>query len=225
MPRKLRVIAPEWPVHIVQRGSDRMNCFREERDYLVYLAILRQMAEKTVCAVHAYCLMTNHVHLLVTPTAASSCSMLMKGLAQRYSYYFNHEYGRTGPLWEGRFRSCVIDDSRYALACHRYIEANPVRARMVRHPADYRWSSYPANAGLATAGLVSVHSEVAAIGNAAYADLAVQELEDGVIAELREASRGGYPVSKRNNQGKPGRPAKENKSVSDPDLFSAGGAS
>src|SRR6202165_1383395 len=107
MSRQPRLVVAEWPVHIIQRASDRMICFRQEADYLVYLALLRDISKKADCRIHAYCLMSNHVHLLVTPLEADACSTLMKGLAQRYSYYFNREHGRTGPLWEGRFRSCL----------------------------------------------------------------------------------------------------------------------
>src|ERR1017187_9011678 len=97
--------------------------------------------------VHAYVLMTNHVHLLVTPETESSLSKTMQSIGRRYVQYFNHVYGRTGTLWEGRYKSTLIDSERYLLTCMRYIELNPVRAEMLAHPGDYPWSSYRANAG------------------------------------------------------------------------------
>jgi REP-associated tyrosine transposase len=244
MPRQPRLIVPEWPVHIIQRGSNRMACFRQQGDYLVYLALLRQVSSKTSCAVHAYCLMTNHIHLLVTPAKAAACSALMKALAQRYSYYFNRAHQRTGPLWEGRFYSCIVESSRYAIACHRYIELNPVRAGIVGHCGAYAWSSYAANSGSKADGFLSPHPEVVALGQAAYIRLLAEALGAETLREIRHATYGGYPLGseafkstltihgeRRMNRGRPGRPSKraaeseETKSVSDTDLFSAGGAS
>jgi putative transposase len=163
MARPLRYVLPDVAVHIIQRGVNRVACFRVDADYLVYLSYLRQLSEKHDCAVHAYCLMTNHVHLLLTPTAADSCTRLMRDLGRRYVPYFNHRHERTGTLWEGRFRSCIAESARYVLACYRYIELNPVRAEMVEHPRDYPWSSYAANSGAFTDGLVSQHPEFAAL--------------------------------------------------------------
>ena len=146
MPRPLRLIVPGVAVHLIQRGNNRVACFSHDNDYLMYLAHLRQLAEKYECAVHAYCLMTNHVHLLITPNAAGACTGLMRDLGQRYVQYFNRRHERTGTLWEGRFRSCLVESAHYVLACYRYIELNPVRARMVDDPAEYRWSSYRCHA-------------------------------------------------------------------------------
>jgi putative transposase len=225
MSRKPRLVVPEWPVHIVQRGNDRMACFRGEGDYLVYLALLRQISKRTSCEVHAYCLMSNHIHLLVTPQSANACSKLMKELAQRYSYYFNRKHERTGPLWEGRFRSCVIESSRYAVACYRYIELNPVRAGIVNHPAGYAWSSYAANSGSRRDPMVSPHAELSAIGADAYVRLVADAVDQEVLREIRDATNGGYPLGGSATRGKAGRPRKERKSVSDTDLFSGGGVS
>jgi putative transposase len=134
MPRPLRLILPGVALHVIQRGNNRVACFRQDSDYLVYLAHLRQLAEKYECAVHAYCLMTNHVHLLLTPGTAGACIGLMRELGQRYVQYFNRRNERSGTLWEGRFRSCIAESARYVLACYRYIESNPARAGMVDHP-------------------------------------------------------------------------------------------
>lgn len=145
MPRRPRVALPEVPLHLIQRGNNRQACFFAEEDYAFYLDHLAEQAIKQGCRVHAYCLMTNHVHLLVTPLAEGSVGALMKAVGQRYVQYVNRTYRRSGTLWEGRFRSCVLQDDAYLLACSRYIEMNPVRAGMVVHPGDYRWSSYRAN--------------------------------------------------------------------------------
>jgi REP element-mobilizing transposase RayT len=122
MARRLRYILPDVAVHIVQRGVNRVACFRAEADYLVYLSHLRQLSAKYECAVHAYCLMTNHVHLLLTPGAADSCTRLMRDLGRYYVPYFNRRHERTGTLWEGRFHSCIAESARYVLACYRYID-------------------------------------------------------------------------------------------------------
>src|SRR5687767_10012101 len=128
MGRRARLIVPDLPVHVVHRGNNRLVCFRVESDYLVYRALLLEGTRRTGCAVHAYCIMSNHVHVLVTPPAAASLATLMHGVAQRYARYYNERYERTGTLWEGRFRSSLVDSSEYLLACARYIVRNPVRA-------------------------------------------------------------------------------------------------
>ena len=146
MPRRARLLLPGVPLHLIQRGNNRSACFYADEDYLFYLDNLKLQAEQHGCAVHAWCLMTNHVHLLVTPSKPESASLMMKGLGQRFVQYINRTYARSGTLWEGRFRSCLLQEEDYVLACYRYIEMNPVRASMVEHPAEYRWSSYGANA-------------------------------------------------------------------------------
>ncbi|HZM35414.1 MAG TPA: transposase [Burkholderiales bacterium] len=191
---------PGIAVHLVHRGSNRTACFRSESDYLLYLVQLRELSRKFDCAVHAYCLMTNHVHLLVSPSSVDAGSALMKKLAQRHAQYFNRTYGRTGPLWDGRYRSCVAESGRYVLACYRYIELNPVRAGMVAHPTEYRWSSYRANAQGQDQGMVSPHAELLALGSdderrrRAYAMLFDDPLEPSLIDGIRGATNGGYPL-------------------------------
>ncbi len=243
MPRQPRLVLPDMPVHIVQRGNDRMACFRQEGDYLVYLSLLRQASQKFGCAIHAYCLMTNHIHLLVTPTASEACAALMHGLAHRYAHYFNRRHQRTGTLWEGRFRSCLVESSSYVLACYRYIELNPVRAGIVSYPEGYRWSSYAANSGARIDPLVSPHAEFAALGHSAYTRLTTEVLKPELLDQIREATNGGYALvtesfkatlaviaGRRIGPGRAGRPAKpvsdkKEKSEPDPDLFSGGGVS
>jgi putative transposase len=200
MPRQARLIVPDIAVHIVQRGHDRRDCFRHETDYLVYLSTLRELLPKTGCALHAYCLMTNHVHLLLTPSTATACALLMRNLGQRYVQYFNRRYERSGTLWEGRFRSCLVDSARYVLACYRYVERNPVRARMVDSASAYRWSSHGGNAGERSNGLLTPHAEYLALGQddavrlAAYRGLFATEDDPEFLAAIRDATNGGFAL-------------------------------
>jgi putative transposase len=124
-------------MHLIQRGNNRQACFFTAEDYRSYLRWLAEGAEQFGCRVHAWVLMTNHVHLLVSADAQDAVAQLMKCVGQRYTQYVNRVYGRTGSLWEGRFRSCLTDSDAYVLTCMRYIELNPVRAGMVDHPGDY----------------------------------------------------------------------------------------
>lgn len=200
MARHPRQIVPGVAVHIRQRGVDRVACFREEGDRLVYLSALHDLLRKTRCALHAYCLMTNHTHLLVTPADAKGCSIFMRELGRRYVPYFNNRYRRTGTLWDGRFRSCLVESREYVLACYRYIERNPVRAGMVDSPSAYPWSSFKANAGEAEDARLSEHPEYAALGSnarargAAYRGFCLAEEEAGFVSAIREATNAGLPL-------------------------------
>jgi putative transposase len=247
MPRQPRLISPGVPAHIVQRGNDRMKCFREDGDCLLYRTHLRRLGEKFECALHAYCLMGNHVHLLLTPGTAEACTTLMKELSQTYAHYFNRKYARTGTLWEGRFRSCIVESAAYVLACYRYIELNPVRAGLVAHPALYPWSSYASNAGLREDALVTPHGEYLGMAiedrarRLVYREFVDEGVSAGMLEAIRAATSGGYPLvsdrlkadlsasaKRRIDRGRAGRPAKrraDDKSEPDPDLFSAGAAS
>jgi putative transposase len=146
MPRQPRYRIPGLPQHIVQRGNDRQSTFYADADYRFYKKWLAHAAQVHACQIHAYVLMTNHVHLLVTPNAADSVPQLMQSLGRRYVRYINQTYERTGTLWEGRYKACLVQADRYLLACQRYIELNPVRAGMLSDPADYKHSSYRHNA-------------------------------------------------------------------------------
>jgi putative transposase len=191
-------VIPGVAVHIIQRGNDRQVCFREDSDYLVYLHHLGQLCACMRCALHAYCLMTNHVHLLMTPVDSLACGKLMRSLGRIYVRYFNDRYGRTGTLWEGRYKSCLVDSSAYVLACYRYIELNPVRAGMVPAPAEYRWSSYSGNAGLRPDALLFPHAEYNALTlNAgrryqSYRDMVGQGDAPAFLDGIRSATHGGY---------------------------------
>ncbi len=200
MPRPLRNILPDVAVHLTQRGNNRAACFRRESDYLLYLLHLRELCARHGCAVHAYCLMTNHAHLLLSPSSARACMTLMKQLSQRYAQYFNRTYGRTGPVWDGRYHSSVAQTARYVLGCYRYIELNPVDAGMANHPSLYTWSSYHANALGRDDRIVSSHAEYLALGldagarRKAYAALFHDALDPSLVADIRAATRGGYPM-------------------------------
>ena len=146
MGRLPRLDLPGIPQHVVQRGNDRQACFTDDADYLRYRQELGEAAMKHGCALHAYVLMTNHVHLLVTPAKSGAVSRMMQAIGRRYVGAFNARYRRTGTLWEGRFKAALVGSARYLLTCYRYIELNPVRAGMVTRPGDYRWSSHARNA-------------------------------------------------------------------------------
>lgn len=148
MPRTARFIVPNYPHHIIQRGHNRQVVFASEEDYLYYLDNLREWKEKLGCLVYAYCLMTNHAHMIIDPGAdENNLARLMKHVAGRQTRYVNKIEKRTGSLWEGRYKSSPISTNEYLLACCRYIELNPVRAGMVSDPSEYRWSSYGSKCG------------------------------------------------------------------------------
>jgi len=225
MPRRARLSIPGIPWHIIQRGNKRAVCFFAEEDYQLYLYHLDRLAIKFGCAIHAYVLMTNHVHLLLTPEKADSAALLMKHLGQHYVQYINRVNRRTGTLWEGRFRSCLTQEEDYVLACYRYIELNPVRAGMVKRPQDYRWSSYHAN-GLGRADrLITPHDRYLRIARTldtrleAYRALFKAHMDPEIISEIRAATNGNYvlgderfqrqierALGRRARRGKAGRP-------------------
>ena len=140
--RSRRLFLPGVSQHVIQRGNNRCDIFRSPVDYEVFLDLLRDALTKHPLELHAYVLMTNHVHFMVTPDSARALPRVMQSLGCRYVRYFNDRYGRTGTLWEGRFRSFLISGDAYLLMCSRYIELNPVRAGMVTHPAEWPWSGY-----------------------------------------------------------------------------------
>ena len=198
MPRRARLALPGVPLHLIQRGNNRQACFFADEDYRFYLDWLAEHAGKTGCRIHAYVLMTNHVHLLLSADEPGAPGALMKALGQRYVQYVNRVYRRSGTLWEGRFRSCPIQEEAYLLACQRYIEMNPVRAGMVEHPGEYRWSSYRANGQGESDALVRSHALYDDLGLdapdrlAAYRELFRYELEPGLVDEIRRATNGNF---------------------------------
>ena len=146
MPRRARQYIPNMPYHLVQQGNNREPYFIEPENYQFYLNPWQEVSARYGVDVHAYCLMTNHIHFLATPLAETSLSNTMKVVGSRYAHYLNLKYSRTGTLWEGSHRASLIQSEHYMLTCYRYIELNPVRASMVDHPNEYKWSSFPANA-------------------------------------------------------------------------------
>jgi putative transposase len=168
MARQPRLTAPGFPHHVVQRGNNRQEVFRDSADCERYLALLTELSASMVTPVHAYVLMPNHVHLLLTPTESHSLGRLMQALGRRYVMWFNRRHTRTGTLWEGRYRACVIESERYLFACSRYIEMNPVRAGLVADPAEYRWSSYAHHVGLQPEPIIVEHPLIWSLGNTPF---------------------------------------------------------
>lgn len=165
MPRPKRTCIPDFPHHVVQRGNNKHETFYNDVDYSRYLSFLRDASIRHGVAVHAYVLMTNHVHLLMTPTSSNGLSQVMQDLGRRFVAYINKAYSRTGTLWEGRFRSSVIDTDHYCLACYRYIDLNPSRAGIVTDPVDYRWSSCRHNSRGTASSLIVPHQSYLQLGN------------------------------------------------------------
>lgn len=193
MARKPRVCPAGVTQHIVQRGNNGQVCFGRDADFAAYAHWLREASERFSVSVHAWVFMTNHVHLLATPAGSDAISGMMQHIGRRYVQYFNHQWGRTGTLWEGRFKSCLVQDQKYLLQCYRYIELNPVRARMVDDPAEYRWSSYRANALGVESSLQAPHSEYLALGDdesrlANYRALFRAHGEEDLATEIREVT-------------------------------------
>ncbi len=196
MPRRARLSVPRIPWHIIQRGNNRSACFFADEDYQFYLDVLKEQAKKFDCLIHAYVLMTNHVHLLVTPKKVDSAALLMKNLGQRYVQYVNRTYRRSGTPWDGRFRSCVTQSEDYVLACYRYIELNPVRANLVDHPRQYKWSSYCANAEGRRNDLLIPHEQYLKIARnekerrKGYRALFKAHIDQNFDDKIREATNG-----------------------------------
>jgi putative transposase len=233
MPRKPRFNLIGIPQHVIQRGNNREPCFYAELDYRQYLADVQVAAEKFGSRVHAYVLMTNHVHILVTPMTDHGIPQMMQSLGRRYVYYFNKSYKRSGTLWEGRYKSSLVDNDRYLLTCMRYIELNPVRAKMVNHPGEYKWTSYHSNGLNHQDSLIKHHPTYSELGSstslrqAAYRELFRHYMDDDTLQEIRHSlnhelvyGRSTFKdkieaLTKRQTRiGQPGRPGvEEEKSV------------
>lgn len=200
MARLPRFYLPGQPLHVIQRGNNRDPIFALDEDCRFYLRCLQEAAEAQSLIIHAYVLMTNHVHLLVTPETESSLSKTLQSIGRRYVQYFNHVYGRTGTLWEGRYKSTLVDSERYLLTCMRYIEMNPVRADMVAHPGDYPWSSYHANAQGKDNVLVTPHALYQSLGRSdearlsAYRQLFRAQLSKADVDAIRDATNKGWAL-------------------------------
>ncbi|MCC7055185.1 MAG: transposase [Gemmatimonadaceae bacterium] len=197
MARWPRLIAPGLPIHITQRGHNQDRTFLDELDFACYRECLLESSRRYACAIHAYALMSNHVHMLVTPRGVGSAANLMRSIGSRYVRYWNKRHRRTGTLWEGRFRSALVGDDQYLLRCCRYIDMNPVKAGIVHHPAEYEWSSYRALALGDRDELVSPHPTYTALDTitearrASYAAYCAEQLDEARVLEIRRATRGG----------------------------------
>jgi putative transposase len=199
MPRSARIDLPGVPQHIVIRGNNRSDLFHTDNDRTVFLRLLRHAAETTGSQVHAFVPMTNHVHLLASGAKPGSLSSLVQSLGRRYAYYVNRAYERTGTLFEGRFRSSLVDSDRYLFTCMRYIELNPVRAGLVVNPGDYPWTSHRQNAGLEAFTWVIPTDEYRALGcdqvarGEAYRALFTLPLDAGDLDAIRKSTSKGCP--------------------------------
>lgn len=200
MARLPRLVVPNQPHHIIQTGNNRQAIFREQDDYKAFLAWLREAAKLFKVAVHAYVLMPDHLHLLVTPSDSTGIGRMMQWVGRQYVPYFNGRYQRTGTLWQGRYRATVIDSDAYFLTCSRYIELNPVRSGIAESPVDYPWSSNAHHVGLRSDPLITDHPLYWDLGNTpfdrevAYRGLMEQELRENEIQALTEATLKGWPL-------------------------------
>ncbi|MGO1793145.1 MAG: transposase [Oceanisphaera sp.] len=200
MPRRLRCYLPGVPSHVVQRGNNRQDCFFSNDDRGFYMKTLGQALKRYNVKLHAYVLMTNHTHLLMTPSCEEGISHVMQALGRSYVGYINHRYQRTGTLWEGRHKASVIDSERYLLCCQRYIELNPVRAGMVAHPEQYFWSSYQSNANGKEISCITPHDIYLRLGNNSQArQLSYRALFKGHFSEqdlkaVRQCLEHNYPL-------------------------------
>jgi putative transposase len=200
LPRKPRFFLPNIPVHIVQRGHSREPVFFENSDYAAYLHWVEEAADRYDCAIHAYVLMTNHVHFLVTPSDKEGVSRMMQYIGRRYVPYINYTYGTSGSIWEGRYKASLIHDEKYLLTCMRYIELNPVRASMVSNPSQYRWSSYRRNAQGKDDHLITPHELYQRLGRTvdarcdAYKALFRAHIDEEDLKDIRSALQTGTPL-------------------------------
>jgi len=200
MPRKPRMFQPSLPCHVIQRGNNRQVCFFSDQDDLFYLSCLASSCETHKVNLHAFVLMTNHVHLLMTPSTVCGISKVMQSIGRRYVQYINRRFNRSGTLFEGRFKASLIQADEYLLACMRYIELNPVRANMVADPASYKWSSYRINIGISPRKLLTPHPVYLALSNAQvdihrkYQALFSESFPDKIANQFTQAALCSMPV-------------------------------
>lgn len=228
MARQARLVVPFQVHHVIQRGNDRQQIFRDSEDYRRFLDWLGDAARLFNIAIHAYVLMPDHIHLLLMPSDEQSLGRMMQWVGRYYVPYFNHKYGRVGTLWQGRFKASVIDSERYFVTCCRYIELNPVRAGIVEQAIEYPWSSYAHQIGVKPDPLITDHSLYWALGNtpfereAAYREMAEQVLTNAELKLINDAVLKGWilgledfqrlleaQTKRRMSQAKRGRPPKK----------------
>ena len=200
MARLPRISPIGVPVHLIQRGNNRQTCFGTVEDYSAYLGWLKEYSLKYAVDIHAWVLMTNHVHLLCTPQQEGAVSQMMQAVGRRYVQYFNYQYQRTGTLWEGRYKSCLVQAERYLIEVYRYIELNPIRAKMVADPSEYVWSSYQINALGKTSDLCTPHPEYLRLGATKnermknYRALFSHHVEGDLLEEIRSSANKGMAI-------------------------------
>lgn len=203
MSRQNRLSLPDYPHHVIQRGNNKSDCFNDESDFVAYSGILRESAAKSGCKIHSWTFMTNHVHLLATPDDKYGISKMMQFLGSSYVPYFNKKYDRTGTLWEGRFRSVIVDTDDYFFKVQRYIELNPVRAKMVSDPAEYTWSSYHHNALGKLSTLVTEHPLYLSLGDtpeqrqSAYRNMFGSDISPQDSEFIRKMTNRGDPIGNK----------------------------
>ena len=200
MPRKPRFFLANVPVHIVHRGHSRSAVFFEDADYACYSYWLSESSEKYGISVHAFVLMTNHVHILISPQKGADVSLFMQFIGRRYVPYINQKYGTSGSIWEGRYKASLVQEENYFLSVMRYIELNPVRANMVESPSHYRWSSFSHNSGLRSIKVIKQHQAYLSLGNDkiaranAYKELFRYDLDDEAMKKINDAWLTGTPL-------------------------------
>lgn len=228
MARMPRFTPVGFPYHVIQRGNNRQVIFNGDEDCAAYMSWLKEYADKYDVSIHAWVLMTNHVHLVVSPKHEDGISKMMQSLGRMYVRYYNSTYHRTGTLWEGRFKSCLIADNEYFLGCCRYVELNPVRAGMVEDPAQFKWSSYQSNALGLKSRILNPHEVYLSLGQSPeerqenYRKMFESEIEESMVSDIREATQKGLAIGnerfkreielnlgRRVTAGKMGRPRKE----------------
>jgi len=200
MARLPRFVLPDQPHHIIQQGNDNQLIFREDEDYQRFLVWLKESAREFKVAIHAYVLMPNHLHLLASPSTEEGLAQMMQRLGRYYVPWYNAKYVRTGSLFQGRFKTSLIDSKHYFMLCSRYIELNPVRNGQVADALDYPWSSYPHHAGVKPDPVVTDHALYWALGNtpfqreAAYIELSRPALTAEQMTTISSALLKGWPL-------------------------------
>jgi putative transposase len=206
MARKRRCFVPGVTAHIIKRGNNRSAVFSRVDDYYHFLALLREAAARYETAIHAFALMTNHIHVMATPEEPGAIPSMMKELGERYSQYFNATYFRTGTPWDGRYRAYLLLDERYWLTCLRYVELNPVRAGMVMRAEDYEWSTYAAHAFGRRITWLESHPLFIGLGRsdaeraAAYRHLCSARIDDDEVRRLRAHPAVVQPATRERGQ-------------------------
>ncbi len=200
MARLPRLIVPNQPHHVIQRGAGQQAVFLDSDDHTIFLKYLKEASRHFKVLIHAYVLMPNHIHLLASPSDQTGMARMMQWIGRFYVPYFNHKYDRVGTLWQGRYKAAVVDSERYFLLCARYIELNPVRAGLAMQPEEYRWSSYRHHVGMQHDSLIAEHTLFWALGNtpfareASYRHLVEEAIPKAEVEALTEATLKGWAI-------------------------------